>query len=222
MNGGINVNTFETLIFIPEGSLLNEKLALKASLRATVKHFKGNFGPAENLKYSSLSKQFKMLSEKEQIALLLQNFLPGVDALPYFESCLKKQARLTKGSLDFLKQVKGKTKLLLYSKEKQNMIVPRLKKAGIIDLFEGLYFADAFDTQLPDKKVFLDIINHSNIDPDTALVIGTNLAEDIQGAENANLKSLWISPKREKIPITPHPTLHLSSLSDLLFYLNIE
>lgn len=217
------MNPFETLIFVPEGSLLNEKLAIKSSLRETVKYFTGTFGPAENLKYSQLSTQFKLMSEQEQIAFLLQNFLPDfTETAAYFDSHLRNKARLVKGSLDFLKQVKGKTRLLLYSKEKQEMILPRLKKAGLIDLFEGIYFADDFTAKLPQKEVLLSIITQSNSDPDTSLVIGTNLSEEIQGAENAGLKSLWLAPKKEKIPITPHPTLHLSRLSDLLFYLNIE
>ncbi|MCT7862013.1 MAG: HAD family hydrolase, partial [Lactobacillus crispatus] len=53
------------------------------------------------------------------------------------------------------------------------------------------------------------------------LIIGTNLDEEIQGAENANLKSLWLAPKKDKIPISPHPTLHLSKLADLSFYLDL-
>ena len=60
------------------------------------------------------------------------------------------------------------------------------------------------------------------IDPDNILVIGPNLDEENQGAENANLKSLWLAPKKDKIPISPRPTLHLSKLSDLSFYLDVN
>ncbi|PEH03519.1 hypothetical protein CP356_09760, partial [Lactobacillus sp. UMNPBX5] len=45
---------------------------------------------------------------------------------------------------------------------------------------------------------------------------------EIQGAENANLKSLWLAPKKDKIPISPRPTLHLSKLADLDFYLDLD
>ena len=37
-----------------------------------------------------------------------------------------------------------------------------------------------------------------------------------------NLKSLWLAPKKDKIPISPRPTLHLSKLSDLSFYLDVN
>ena len=38
------MSTFNTLIFIPEGSLLNEKLAVKTALRQTLKYFGLDWG----------------------------------------------------------------------------------------------------------------------------------------------------------------------------------
>lgn len=69
------MSTFNTLIFIPEGSLLNEKLAEKNALRQTLKHYGIDWGPAERIKYTSLQKQFKLLSTDEQIDLALSTYL---------------------------------------------------------------------------------------------------------------------------------------------------
>lgn len=68
------MSTYETLIFIPEGSLLNEKVAERNALRQTLKHFQHEFGPAERLKYTSLQKQVKLLPQNKRIDLLLQTF----------------------------------------------------------------------------------------------------------------------------------------------------
>lgn len=216
------MDTFETLLFVPEGSLFNEKLALKNALKKTLKHFNHEFGPADQLKYTQLNSQFKFLSEKKQVQLLLANYLGQSAATDIFVQELLSQNRLVKNTADFLEKVKGKVKLLCFSRFNQNIALPRLKSAGIDRNFDALFFADMFTEKLPDKKIFDQILQNTNTDPDSTLVIGTNLTEEIQAAENANLKSLWLAPKKEKIPITPHPTLHLSRLSDLLFYLNIE
>lgn len=69
------MSTFNTLIFIPEGSLLNEKLAEKNALRQTLKYYGIDWGPAERIKYTSLQKQFKLLSTDEQIDLALSTYL---------------------------------------------------------------------------------------------------------------------------------------------------
>ncbi|EEJ71137.1 HAD family hydrolase [Lactobacillus ultunensis] len=218
------MSTFETLIFVPEGSLLNEKLAEKTALRQTLKHFGLDWGPAERLKYTSLQKQFKVLSNNDQINLALSTFLKeDLDqSRAVFNNLMKEQTRLVKGTPDFLDQINS-LRLIMLAKETKAQIEPRLAPTELLNSFDYVYFADNFKDKLPSKNIFFQILKeHPEIDPDTVLVIGTNLDEEIQGAENANLKSLWLAPKKDKIPISPHPTLHLSKLSDLLFYLDVE
>lgn len=218
------MSTFETLIFVPEGSLLNEKLAEKTALRQTLKHFGLDWGPAERLKYTSLQKQFKVLSNNDQINLALSTFLKeDLDqSRAVFNNLMKEQTRLVKGTPDFLDQINS-LRLIMLAKETKAQIEPRLAPTELFNSFDYVYFADNFKDKLPSKNIFFQILKeHPEIDPDTVLVIGTNLDEEIQGAENANLKSLWLAPKKDKIPISPHPTLHLSKLSDLLFYLDVE
>lgn len=216
--------TFETLIFIPEGSLLNEKLAEKTALRQTLKHYGLDWGPAERLRYTSLEKEFKNLSSDDQIDLALSTFLKKdlSKTRTVFDDAMKDQTRLVKGAIDFIDEVSGKLHLILLAKEKRTQIEPRLAPTELLSSFDNAYFADDFTDKLPSKNIFFKILkDNPDIDPDTVLVIGTNLDEEIQGAENANLKSLWLAPKKDKIPISPHPTLHLSKLADLSFYLDL-
>lgn len=218
------MTTFETLIFIPEGSLLNEKLAEKTALRQTLKHYGLDWGPAERLHYTSLEKEFKNLSSDDQIDLALSTFLKEdlSKTRTVFDDAMKDQTRLVKGAIDFIDEVSGKLHLILLAKEKRTQIEPRLAPTELLSSFDNAYFADDFTDKLPSKNIFFKILkDNPDIDPDTVLVIGTNLDEEIQGAENANLKSLWLAPKKDKIPISPHPTLHLSKLADLSFYLDL-
>ena len=218
------MTTFETLIFIPEGSLLNEKLAEKTALRQTLKHYGVDWGPAERLRYTSLEKEFKNLSSDDQIDLALSTFLKEdlSKTRTVFDDAMKDQTRLVQGAIDFIDEVSGKLHLILLAKEKRTQIEPRLAPTELLSSFDNAYFADDFTDKLPSKNIFFKILkDNPDIDPDTVLIIGTNLDEEIQGAENANLKSLWLAPKKDKIPISPHPTLHLSKLADLSFYLDL-
>ena len=218
------MTTFETLIFIPEGSLLNEKLAEKTALRQTLKHYGLDWGPAERLRYTSFEKEFKNLSSDDQIDLVLSTFLKEdlSKTRTVFDDAMKDQTRLVKGAIDFIDEVSGKLHLILLAKEKRTQIEPRLAPTELLSSFDNAYFADDFTDKLPSKNIFFKILkDNPDIDPDTVLIIGTNLDEEIQGAENANLKSLWLAPKKDKIPISPHPTLHLSKLADLSFYLDL-
>lgn len=193
--------TFETLIFIPEGSLLNEKLAEKTALRQTLKHYGLDWGPAERLRYTSLEKEFKNLSSDDQIDLALSTFLKEdlSKTQTVFDDAMKDQTRLVKGAIDFIDEVSGKLHLILLAKEKCTQIEPRLAPTELLSSFDNAYFADDFTDKLPSKNIFFKILkDNPDIDPDTVLVIGTNLDEEIQGAENANLKSLWLAPKKTR------------------------
>ncbi|AYE60865.1 hypothetical protein BC335_0324 [Lactobacillus helveticus] len=131
---------------------------------------------------------------------------------------MQEQTRLVKGATDFLDEVSGSLRMILLAKETRTQIEPRLAPTELLSSFDFAYFADDFKVKLPSKNIFFKILkDHPEIDPDNTLVIGTNLDEEIQGAENANLKSLWLAPKKDKIPISPCPTLHLSKLADLDF-----
>jgi len=224
MKGKIHLAKFETLIFILEGSLLNEKVAEQMALRETLKLAGRDFGPAERIKYNSLQEKTKLLGFDARIKLTLQEFFKNdwKSAKLTLDNQLQKQNQLNKDVLPFLDEVQNKVNMILLTKEKKDVASSRMQDTELINYFSAVYFSDDFDTKLPNKKILLSIIHEQKLTPATSLVIGTDLADEIQGAENANLESLWLAPKKVKIPISPHPTLHLNKLSDLLFYLELS
>ncbi len=224
MKGKIHLAKFETLIFILEGSLLNEKVAEQMALRETLKLAGRDFGPAERIKYNSLQEKTKLLGFDARIKLTLQEFFKNdwKSAKLTLDNQLQKQNQLNKDVLPFLDEVQNKVNMILLTKEKKDVASSRMQDTELINYFSAVYFSDDFDTKLPNKKILLSIIHEQKLTPATSLVIGTDLADEIQGAENANLESLWLAPKKVKMPISPHPTLHLNKLSDLLFYLELS
>ena len=224
MKGKVHLAKYETLIFILEGSLLNEKVAELNALSQTLKLAGREFGPAERIQYNSVQEKIKLLGFDERIKLTLQEFFKNdwISAKQAFDNQLQKQDQLNKDVLPFLDEVKNKVNLILLTKEKKDVASSRMQSTELLNYFSAVYFKDDLTSKLPDKKVLTTILQQQNLSPATCLVIGTNLVDEIQGAENANLDSLWLAPKKVKMPISPHPTLHLNKLSDLLFYLELS
>ena len=224
MKGKVHLAKYETLIFILEGSLLNEKVAEQNALRQTLKLTGREYGPAERIQYNSLQEKIKLLGFDERIKLTLQEFFKNdwISAKGTFDNQLQKQDQLNKDVLPFLDEVQNKVNLILLTKEKKDVASSRMQSTELLNYFSAVYFKDDFACKFPDKKVLTTILQQQNLSPATCLVIGTNLVDEIQGAENANLDSLWLAPKKVKMPISPHPTLHLNKLSDLLFYLELS
>ena len=224
MKGKVHLAKYETLIFILEGSLLNEKVAELNALSQTLKLAGREFGPAERIQYNSVQEKIKLLGFDERIKLTLQEFFKNdwISAKQAFDNQLQKQDQLNKDVLPFLDEVKNKVNLILLTKEKKDAASSRMQSTELVNYFSTVYFKDDIASKFPDKKVLTTILQQQNLSPTTCLVIGTNLVDEIQGAENANLDSLWLAPKKVKMPISPHPTLHLTKLSDLLFYLELS
>ena len=224
MKGKVHLAKYETLIFILEGSLLNEKVAELNALSQTLKLAGREFGPAQRIQYNSLQEKIKLLGFDERIKLTLQEFFKNdwISAKGTFDNQLQKQDQLNKDVLPFLDEVQNKVNLILLTKEKKDVASSRMQSTELLNYFSAVYFKDDFACKFPDKKVLTTILQQQNLSPATCLVIGTNLVDEIQGAENANLDSLWLAPKKVKMPISPHPTLHLNKLSDLLFYLELS
>lgn len=107
--------------------------------------------------------------------------------------------------------------MISFGKEKREDLLPTMQKLKLDQYFDHLFFQEDIAEQ-----PFSSIIKKLGLDPDTCLIIGNNLNDEIKAANQENIKSLWIAPRKEKVPITPHPTLKLSHLSDLEFYLNLE
>ncbi|WEV50722.1 HAD family hydrolase [Lactobacillus sp. ESL0731] len=216
---------FETLIIIPEGNLLNQKVAERNALRQTLRELGRDFGPAERIRYTSLQEKVKFLGLNERIQLILQTFCNDnlQTSQQIFWQKMTEQKQLVQDAIAFLDEMSAKVNLVMLAKEPQKILAPRLAESELLNYFSAVYFPENSAVKLPNKNVFVPIFQeHNDFNPATSLVIGTNLTEEIQGAENANLQSLWLAPKKSKIPITPHPTLHLNKLSDLLFYLQLS
>ena len=224
MKGKVHLAKYETLIFILEGSLLNEKVAELNALSQTLKLAGREFGQAQRIQYNSVQEKIKLLGFDERIKLTLQEFFKNdwISAKGTFDNQLQKQDQLNKDVLPFLDEVKNKVNLILLTKEKKDVASSRMQSTELLNYFSAVYFKDDFASKLPNKKVLTTILQQQNLRPATCLVIGTNLVDEIQGAENANLDSLWLAPKKAKMPISPRPTLHLNKLTDLLFYLELS
>lgn len=211
---------FETLIFVPEGSILNESAAERSALKSALLAIGQEFDANNRLKYNKLQSQMKLLSFNERLKFISQTF--GISQIDLFTHELQKQQQLVHGISNFLNEIKDKVKLIMLAKETRKTIISRLGSSELLSSFLATYFINDFSQKLPDSQIFKQIIQEQTLDPDSCLIIGTDLADEIQGAQNAGLQSLWLAPKKSKIPISPRPTLHLNKISDLLFYLNLS
>ena len=160
MKGKVHLAKYETLIFILEGSLLNEKVAELNALSQTLKLAGREYGPAERIRYNSLHEKIKLLGFDERIKLTLQEFFKNdwISAKGTFDNQLQKQDQLNKDVLPFLDEVQNKVNLILLTKEKKDVASSRMQSTELLNYFSAVYFKDDFACKFPDKKVLTTIL----------------------------------------------------------------
>ena len=58
-------------------------------------------------------------------------------------------------------------------------------------------------------------IKRSNLKPNEAIVVGDSLEKDIQGAKNANIKSVWYNPMQKDNNTAIVPDYEIKNLLEL-------
>ena len=205
---------YKNIILIPEGTIFNEKITERAAIKNTLKKFGvNNFNDKKEL-FNQLFDRYINEKRTKRYELLLTALLPEVDlneSKSLFYQQLIHQTRLTKNIQTDLTNLSSVTKIIIYSFLPKEVISARLENTNLaLNL-------PIFSAVSPDK--FTDIIKQKQWDTEETLVIGTNLSDEIQEANDENVDSMWISTGR-KVPITPHPTLHMKKFADSLFYVN--
>lgn len=205
---------YKNIILIPEGTIFNEKITERAAIKNILKKFGvNNFNDKKEL-FNQLFDRYINEKRTKRYELLLTALLPEVnlnESKSLFYQQLIHQTRLTKNIQTDLTNLSSVTKIIIYSFLPKEVISARLENTNLaLNL-------PIFSAVSPDK--FTDIIKQKQWDTEETLVIGTNLSDEIQEANDENVDSMWISTGR-KVPITPHPTLHMKKFADSLFYVN--
>ena len=96
----------------------------------------------------------------------------------------------------------------------------RLQKPRILNSKVSKYISDIIVSEevglaKPNPIIFNTLLQNNNINSSEAIMIGDNLEKDIQGAKNANMKSIWYNPKKKNNNTNIIPDYEIKSLLEL-------
>src|SRR5262249_50708051 len=77
-----------------------------------------------------------------------------------------------------------------------------LRKFGILQHFESIVFSSDIKACKPNPKVFHSLLSSMSMEPADAIFVGDNIFDDIWGAKNVGMKTVWIN--RSNTITIPH------------------
>ncbi|MEO1324980.1 MAG: HAD family hydrolase [Pseudomonadota bacterium] len=88
---------------------------------------------------------------------------------------------------------------------------------SLAGLFEATIFAETYGYKKPDKRIFELMLSSLGIEDATSVLhVGDSLITDVQGANEAGLKSVWFNPQGKSNRINISPSYEVTSLEQLL------
>ena len=83
--------------------------------------------------------------------------------------------------------------------------VPRytLKKAGLDGYFDSIVLSRDLGMRKPDSEIFNFTLVNLGLTNREVLHVGDSLEQDVQGAQNAGMKAIWIMGEKGSVHVKP-------------------
>ena len=86
---------------------------------------------------------------------------------------------------------------------------------GLQGIFRFVVMAEEHGVQKPDTRIFEIALDQAGCDPHEIIHIGDSLEDDIKGANDAGITSVWLNPRVHQNTTGIHPTYEVSGLAEL-------
>jgi len=164
----------------------------------------------------------KPILRQERFRLLLKdygihdkNLIEEISCF-YLNTCPVKPF-LIKDSKEILEYLYTKYKLYIISNGFYNVQLTKLISSGISKYFTKLFTSDRIGYAKPNEKIFEYAIRSENAKKSECLMVGDDIANDIQGAKNVNIDQVFFNPDNIKSAI--ESTYTIADLSELRKFL---
>lgn len=97
------------------------------------------------------------------------------------------------GVVELLHCLKGKARLGIVSNAQRLFTIPELSKFNLIDFFDAIVLSSEAGVRKPNPEIFHTLLDTLGVPPEAAVFVGDNLFDDVYGASQVGMKTIWIN-----------------------------
>ncbi len=90
------------------------------------------------------------------------------------------------------------------------------ERCGLEDMFQFVIFSQDYGVEKPDPRIFQIAVEKAECSKKELLHIGDSLVDDVTGAKNAGIRSVWLNRQKKKNNLGAKIDHEISSLLELL------
>lgn len=155
--------------------------------------------------------RFKLLFEKINI-----NFDNYVKANDLFKIGLANSVALIENANEIMEYLHNKRYMLcVVTNGLIELQRPRIINSNIGRFISHIIVSEEVGVPKPNPLIFNTLLARINLEPNEVVMIGDSLTKDIQGAVNANIKTIWYSPEHHSNETALLPDYEIHDLLQL-------
>lgn len=204
----------KVILWDVDGTLLDFKQAEYAAIKKCFEIF--NLGECTDEmigRYSVINRKYWEKLERGEITkpeVLINRFVDffrteniQTDCAEEFNMEYQKQLGETicfcDNSYELLQSLKGKVKQYAVTNGTKRAQDRKLKKSGLIDIFDGVFISEVVGCEKPGIEFFEHVWEQiGTYEKDEIMIVGDSLTSDMQGGNNADIVCCWYNPKGMK------------------------
>lgn len=211
---GDKVNMIKVILWDIDGTVLDFIKAEHAAIKKCFEVFQlGECTDEMIARYSKINKNYWERLERKEITkpeVLVGRFKDFFTAENIPTECapeFNKEYQIRLGdticfcdnSYELLKSLQGRLKQYAVTNGTKIAQDKKLKKSGLIDLFDDVFISEDVGFEKPDIRFFQCVWESiGKYKPEEIMIVGDSLTSDIQGGNNAGIVCCWYNPKKIK------------------------
>lgn len=218
----MNINA---VIFDLDNTLINRKLAFKQFSNRLIENYIIYLDSSEKneiAQYIIEADNDGYRSKKELYQELLNNLkwkkeTTLQELLEYWFSEFFKCTVLMDGAMEVIQFLRSQgLKLGLITNGSVHSQNSKIDYAGIRGFFDTIVVSDEVQVKKPDKRIFEITLERLGVKPETSFYIGDHPLNDIKGAREAGLRTVWLEGFREWDVVGSQPHYTIRELREMI------
>ncbi|MCC7146068.1 MAG: HAD family hydrolase [Phycisphaeraceae bacterium] len=135
-------------------------------------------------------------------------------AMAWYQEAYAANRRAVPGAREVLALLRGRkvTTAVLTNHHDVQEQWSKIEECGIAELVDHLFVSAQIGFTKPDPRAFRHVMQTLDVLPDEAVMIGDSLAADIEGADRAGIRSIWLN-RTGSVSIPPPSAVTVTSLA---------